>query len=160
MEWDYPLLGVYLSRSLCSYSLMILCSHICLSPLHAGWMCQESLMFDKYWARRRCFKAPVWSQASPSCLTDANTFLRCFVLYKGINLEFNMLLFLSDSPVMAATLRMKDPARRWHSLCLWVKAETEGPMEDRINTGASEGLMQRWGHYRETGAERKRRKWW
>lgn len=57
----------------------------------------------------------------------------------------------SFSPVMAATRRMKGPARRWRSPCSWGKAETEGPMQDRINIGALEGLMQRWGHCLETG---------
>lgn len=52
---------------------------------------------------------------------------------------------------MAATRRMKGPARRWHSLCLLVKAETEAPMQDRINTGVPEELMQRWGRCPETG---------
>ena len=52
---------------------------------------------------------------------------------------------------MAATLRMKVPVKRWRSLCSWVKAETEGPMVDKINTGVPEGLMQRLGHFQETG---------
>lgn len=60
--------------------------------------------------------------------------------------------------VTAATQRMRAPARRWHSLCLLGKAETEAPMQGRINTGAPEGLMQRWGRCPETGEIVERRK--
>lgn len=57
-----------------------------------------------------------------------------------------MYVYLSQSfypTVMAATPKMKAQARKLHSPYLWVKVETEGPMEDRINTGELEGLMQK-----------------
>lgn len=65
--------------------------------------------------------------------------------------NYYILKLSTHSPVMAATQMMKVLARRWPTLCLWVKARIEGLMEDRTNTGALEELMQRWGHCQETG---------
>lgn len=62
----------------------------------------------------------------------------------------------------AATQRTRAPARRWRSLCLLGKAGTEAPMRGRINTGAPEAPMQRWGRCPETGeiAERHEVEFW
>lgn len=39
---------------------------------------------------------------------------------------------------MAVTLKMWAPVRKCPSLCLWARAETVAPTEDRINTGVLE----------------------